>query len=428
MEQRIDHFTEFVESQTQLTESQRKWALLYVRRFLEFHEQKHPKNGDIAGSLSPFLARMRPSSEGWQVERAERAIGAFLRFQGATVPVQSKPSPPSHDEENQSDVQTQWNEASDTYVDRLRLFGRSRETEKNYRRWLSEFHAFLHAGGTPITIQDLDDTHVREFLTHLASHRRVAFSTQKQAFSALLFFYRHVLMREITSLDGAVRARRPRKLPVVLSRREIETIFQRLEQPYRLMAQIIYGGGLRLRECLSLRIQDVDVDERVVVVRSGKGDKDRMTLLSTSVTDDLRRHIQRVRALYDQDRRDEAPGVPLPTALSRKYPMAGVSWGWYWLFPAPRLSVDPRSGEAGRFHRYPSGLQRVFHRALADSEIAKHASVHTLRHSFATHLIESGYDIRTVQELLGHANVSTTMIYTHVATRNKLGVISPLDT
>ncbi len=197
---------------------------------------------------------------------------------------------------------------------------------------------------------------------------------------------------------------------------------------HKLMAMLIYGCGLRLQECLSLRIKDIDLEQHLVIVRAGKGDKDRRTVLPEVLKDDLICHISGVRTLYDQDRLKDLNGVYLPGALEKKYPNAGKKWGWFWLFPSKSLSIDPRSHMVRRHHVHPASLQKAFKIALSKTEIAKHVSVHTLRHSFATHLLETGYDIRTIQELLGHRNLQTTMIYTHVATRNILGVKSPLDT
>lgn len=214
---------------------------------------------------------------------------------------------------------------------------------------------------------------------------------------------------------------------IVLSREEIASIFCNMSGEYLLMCRIIYGGGLRLSECLELRIMDIDISGGSLTVRSGKGNKDRMTVLSRNLIPELQKQISRTRLLYEEDRRENRPGVPLPFALDQKYPNADKEWGWYWLFPSYRISVCPRTDRPGRYHIYPSSLQRAFHDALRKSGVPKHAGIHTLRHSFATHLIEDGYDIRSIQELLGHSDVSTTMIYTHVAKKNKLGIISPAD-
>ncbi|RMG04646.1 MAG: integron integrase, partial [Nitrospirae bacterium] len=218
-----------------------------------------------------------------------------------------------------------------------------------------------------------------------------------------------------------------RRLPVVLSKKEIQSIFDNLKGTHRLMAMLIYGCGLRLQECLNLRIKDIDLEKNLVIVRAGKGDKDRRTILPDTLKDALLQHISEIRRLYDEDRARGLPGVYLPGALERKYPNAGKEWAWFWLFPSKSLSVDPRTNTVRRHHIHAGTLQKAFKEAVRKAEIEKSASVHTLRHSFATHLLEDGYDIRTVQELLGHKSLNTTMIYTHVAKRNILGVKSPLD-
>jgi integron integrase len=257
--------------------------------------------------------------------------------------------------------------------------------------------------------------------------RKVAAATQKQAFNALLFLYRRVLGREVLGLETVIPSHIPRRLPVVLTKEEIRDVFRHLSGVHRLIAAVIYGGGLRLEECLCLRVKDVDFARNCLVIHAGKGDKDRETVLPERLACELQRHLLRVRALYDRDRRRALAGVWLPEALARKYAGAGKEWAWFWLFPSSKLSIDPESGIVRRFHLYPTTLQKAFQRAVARAGLVKRATVHTLRHSFATHLVEKGYDIRTIQELLGHADVSTTMIYTHVATKNKLGVASPLD-
>ncbi len=316
-----------------------------------------------------------------------------------------------------------WAELDARLVDTLRLRGRSYSTEQTYRGWLKRFGLFLE-WKSPETLTAED---VRQYLTSLAVNGRVAAATQQQAFNALLVVYRHIIHVDIDGLASAVRAQRKRRLPVVLSQPEISAILSMMSPLYRLMARLIYASGVRLAECLSIRVQDLDFPGGRLTVRGGKGDKDRLTLLPRTIHDELRVHLDQVRYLWQEDRRLNRPGVPLPRSLARKYPNAATEWNWFWIFPSPRLSVEPRSGDSLRFHRYATPLQKEFHSALRKADVYKNASVHTLRHSFATHLIEAGYDIRTVQELLGHNNVQTTMIYTHVAQKNTLGVINPLD-
>jgi integron integrase len=298
----------------------------------------------------------------------------------------------------------------------------SRHTEEAYTFWIRRFLAF-HGMRHP---DEMGSAEVARFLAHLAIRRRVSASTQNQAFSAVLFLYRDVLHRELTGLESVPRAKMPERVPIVLSREEVGQILTRLQGSLRLMAALLYGSGLRLLECARLRIKDIDFDRSELTVRDGKGQKDRITLLPAGLSEPLRRQISRVRRLHDQD---VAAGisVELPSALALKYPNASREWAWRWVFPALRTYRDSRSGERRRHHLHETVLQRAFHDAVRAAGLAKPASCHTLRHSFATHLLEAGYDIRTIQELLGHADVNTTMIYTHVLNRGGRGVLSPLD-
>ncbi len=252
-------------------------------------------------------------------------------------------------------------------------------------------------------------------------------STQNQALAALLFLYEGVLECKLPWMDGIERAKRPVKVPVVLTREEVRALLAQLEGTKWLMASLLYGGGLRLRECLKLRVKDVDFGYRQLVVRDGKGAKDRVTMLPDAVVQPLRDHLVRVRRLHERDLEAGYGEVELPFALERKYPRAGRDWGWQYVFPSVKLSADPRSGVIRRHHVYDSVLPRAIGAAARAAGIAKPVGCHVLRHSFATHLLEAGYDIRTVQELLGHQDVSTTMIYTHVLNKGGRGVTSPLD-
>ena len=299
----------------------------------------------------------------------------------------------------------------------------SRRTETAYLGWIRRFIAF-HGRRHP---RELNAEEVAQFLTHLAVEGHVAASTQNQALAALLFLYRQVLEAPLGPLPPAVRSKRPLRLPLVLSRQEIQSALGRMDGQPRLVAQLLYGSGLRLLEALRLRVKDIDFDRREILVRSGKGDKDRRTMLASSAAHELREHLQLVQDLFDKDRAEGIAGVAMPSALERKYPAASITWGWQWLFPGAALSIDPQDGVRRRPHLHESRVPRAVRQAVKQSSIPKPASCHTLRHSFATHLLESGYDIRTVQELLGHKEVSTTMIYTHVLNRGGLGVRSPAD-
>jgi integron integrase len=265
------------------------------------------------------------------------------------------------------------------------------------------------------------------FLTHLATHGKVSAQTQNQALHALLFLYKHLLAIDLPRVEGIEPAKTARHLPVVLSRDEVEGLLAALDGTPRLMALLLYGAGLRLLECCRLRIQDVDLARSQLTVRGGKGLKDRVTLLPTSVRVDLVQQLERVRAQHERDLANRAGWVELPFSLGRKYPNAGRSWGYQWLFPATRIYRCRETGELRRHHLHESVLQRAVKDAVRAAGIAKRASCHTLRHSFATHLLEDGYDMRTLQALLGHRDVSTTMIYTHVLDRGPGGVRSPAD-
>ncbi len=305
----------------------------------------------------------------------------------------------------------------------LRARHYSRRTEKAYLGWVRRYISF-NGGQSPT---DLAPSEISRFLTMLAVQGHVAASTQNQAFSALLFLYRDVLGIALEGLDEAVRAKRPVRLPQVLSLVEVRAVLNKLRGTTRTMAILMYGSGLRVLECARLRVKDIDFDRGEITVRDGKGQKDRVTVLPSKVADTLRAHVARVKALHDADLRIGAGRVALPDALARKYTRAAEEWGWQWVFPAARLYSDARTGERRRHHVHESVLQRAFRDAVRATGIAKPASCHTLRHSFATHLLEKGYDIRTIQELLGHSDVSTTMIYTHVLNRGGMGVQSPVD-
>jgi len=305
----------------------------------------------------------------------------------------------------------------------LRTRHYSRRTERSYLGWVRRFIIF-HRMRHPDDLGVLD---VRQFLSHLAMHGRVSASTQNQAFSAILFLFREVLGRRLAGLEETVRAKSPTRVPLVLSRDEVNLVLRHMHGTAWLMASLMYGAGLRLLECARLRVKDIDFARGEITVRDGKGGKDRRTVLPSRLVEPLRAHIERVERLHAGDLLAGRGSVELPTALALKYPGAVREWGWQWAFPARRFYRDPASGEIRRHHLHESVLQRAFKDAVRAVGLTKPATCHTLRHCFATHLLESGYDIRTIQELLGHSDVSTTMIYTHVLNRGGRGVRSPLD-
>jgi integron integrase len=306
---------------------------------------------------------------------------------------------------------------------RIRARHMSYRTEKTYLHWIRRFVRF-HERRHPRT---MGAPEVEEFLTSLAVRNQVSAATQNQALAAVLFLYRDVLEIKLPWLTEVVRAKRPQRLPVVLTRAEVVRVLERISGLEWLIASLLYGTGMRLGECVQLRIKDVDLVRREILIRDAKGQKDRVTMLPDSLVPHLKAQLEKAGSLYAKDRQECRPGVPLPFALKRKYPDAATSWAWYWVFPAPSFCIDPYSQALTRHHLYPQNVQRAVKLAIRAAGIEKPASTHTFRHSFATHLIEDGYDIRTVQELLGHADVKTTMIYTHVLNKGGRGVRSPLD-
>lgn len=311
----------------------------------------------------------------------------------------------------------------DQVREKLRAKRYSYRTEQQYIAWIRRF--IVHHGKKHPA--EMGAREVEQFLTFLAVKQNVAASTQNQALSAILFLYRHVLGVELPWLENLVRARAPARVPVVLSRQEVQNLLVHLDGRYHLIAQLMYGSGLRLMETLRLRVKDIDFEYSQIVVRDGKGRKDRVTVLPDGVVTSLQFHLAAVNEQHQRALRRGFAGVELPMALARKYPRAMKSWGWQYVFPAARASRDPRSGEVRRHHVQETGVQRAVRLAARDAGIHKPVGPHTLRHCFATHLLERGYDIRTVQELMGHSDVRTTQIYTHVMKKGAGAVKSPLD-
>ncbi|MBD3424636.1 MAG: integron integrase [Candidatus Latescibacteria bacterium] len=310
---------------------------------------------------------------------------------------------------------------------RIKVVLRSRHysvrTEKTYISWVKRFvhfHGLRHPA-------DMGAEEINKFLTYLAVKRNVSASTQNQALSALLFLYRHVLEIELGDLGNIIRARKPKRIPVVLTREEVRSIFKYMKGDKLLMAGLMYGAGLRLTECLRLRVKDIDFQANQIIVRDGKGFKDRVTILPEAYRNKLKIHLRNVRAIHKKDLSDGWGRVKMPYALNRKYPNAAAEWKWEWVFPQKNRWINPRDNKQGRHHIDSSIIQKMFRRAVKEAGIQKHATCHTLRHSFATHLLKSGYDIRTIQELLGHKDIKTTMIYTHVLNRGPAFVKSPAD-
>ncbi len=368
--------------------------------------------------------RWDPKERYWTVPHTDEDL-AHLQALFTGEPVEVEPSlralrTPHHQEPPPT-------ARSSKLLDRLREALRARHygrrTEQAYCYWVKRFICFRGVRDPA----EMAEPEVNLFLTHLAVKDRVSASTQTQALSGILFLYRHVLGREMGALDGLIRARKPRRLPVVMTKDEVRALVGELQGEYRLMAELMYGSGLRLMECLRLRIHDIDFGLHQITVRDGKGAKDRVTMLPQAVKGPLLEHLKRVGAIHQQDLQEGWGRADLPHALARKYPNAAAAQGWQYVFPAQHRWVNRHTGKEGRHHVHESAVQRVVKDAVRKAGMVKHATCHTFRHSFATHVLEDGYDIRTVQELLGHKDVKTTMIYTHVLNRGGRGVRSPVD-
>jgi integron integrase len=312
-------------------------------------------------------------------------------------------------------------------MDRLKQAVRARHysprTEEAYCYWVRRY-VYFHKVRNPAVMSEPE---INAFLTHLAVKERVSASTQTQALSAILFLYRHVLGLRVGDLRGVIRARHSRRLPVVMDRAEVQALLSRLSGDIKLMAGLMYGAGLRVSECLQLRVQEIDFSRGEILVRDGKGGKDRRTMLPAALTEPLAEHLKQVRAVHEGDLADGWGEVAMPSALDRKYPNAAKDWRWQWVFPQRKRWRNTRTGQEGRHHIDATVLQRKVKEAVRQAGITKHVGCHTFRHCFATHLLETGYDIRTIQELLGHRDVRTTMVYTHVLNKGGRGVRSPMD-
>jgi len=413
-------FENFVADRNLVPEKYRPFYLRWIRRFLqsEFNLQELAEKDKVVCFLDQL--ERDGSVEEWQVKQAEQAVKLYL---DVFLPEDGRGRPPV-DERGDSGVGLE--PAATKAVAEMRKLLRLRHyayrTEQTYMEWISRYLEY-------VTAQGLDwraSGSVRSFLSHLALKKSVASSTQNQALNALVFLFRETLGEDLDKLD-AVRARRGRRLPTVLSVDEVKRLLGQVEGTKGLMLRLTYGGGLRVSETIRLRVKDLDFENNLLFVRSGKGDKDRTTLLPESLKAELKDHLKMVKALHERDLKKGFGEVYLPGALDRKYPNAPGEFKWQYVFPAANLSVDPRSGKTRRHHVSEKVMQSALSKAVKAAEIYKHVTIHTLRHSFATHLLMAGTNIREVQELLGHKSLETTMIYTHVVKEMSVRPQSPLD-
>jgi integron integrase len=419
----LGRFGEYLLKSRTVPEKHAPYYVGWVRKYL--HRTPAKPGMAFEDVLSAFLDELEPQVQPWQLTQAERAVRLYFSRYGN--PSGAGTSVPQVKLDASGRVaRTEVLNATRSLI-RLRHYSRS--TELTYLGWMERFFQYLGevAPTAPGDGAEVTPQSVKDYLAHLAVAARVSAATQNQAFNSLLFMCREVLKMDLGDMSHSVRARHGKRLPVVFSTGEVKALFAHMAGTARLMAELIYGGGLRVLECCTLRVKDVDFDNCLLHIRQAKGDKDRSTLLPVSVMPALRGHLERVKALHDRDLADGYGEVALPGALSRKYPKAGKEWAWQFVFPSRTLSVDRQDGTVRRFHATDTAVQKAVKDAIRAAGIPKHASVHTLRHSFATSLLLHGVDIRQIQEYLGHARMETTMIYTHVVKDMRNPATSPLD-
>jgi integron integrase len=417
-------------------EQERFWLSIWVKRY-EKHLGTRPLTEGRVEDVTELLYRLaREGKRDWQIKQAAEALKIYAQkvagYSWSTpwvIPIPQEREPEIAVDQafdgrtDQGEPHSRFAGFIEEAMKTLRTLHYAARTEDTYLEWLRRFLVFTR----PRSREELSVEQVQEFLSYLAVVRKVSANTQNQALNAMVFVFREVLERDMGELGKVTRARERRRLPVVLTKTEVRRLLDQLEEPHRLMAELMYGTGLRLMECVRLRVKDVDFEALQVVVRNGKGDKDRITTLPVSLGERLKVQLATVRAGHERDLKNGVGETYLPEALVRKWPNAAKEWKWQYVFPSSRLSQDPESGRVRRHHAFENSLQKAVTSAAEQAQIDKRVSCHALRHSFATHLLEAGYDIRTVQELLGHSDVSTTMIYTHVLNRPGLAVRSPLD-
>jgi integron integrase len=421
----LPEFQKFIAQRKLAAENQIPFYANWASKFLQFSNSRQDKPLDLRIQMFLDVLKQDKKLQDWQFTQADNALKLYIHhFLAGNTSVLS-PATETAPENKYPDAQT----VQEKIREILRIKHYAYSTERTYIDWFLRFHAYL----TGVKNKDwetrgADETDVRDFLGHLAIKQRVSSSTQNQAFNALLFLFREVLKIDLHDLSKTVRAKRGPKLPAVLTQNEVLGLLEHLSGRELLLVHILYGTGMRLMEVARLRVQDIDFGLNSVIVRAGKGDKDRMTVLPDAVKNKLQEHLDAVKKIHEQDLAKGFGDAYLPDALERKYPNTVTEWRWQYVFPAASLSVDPRSGKVRRHHISPSSIQKAVAAAVRKAGIPKHATVHTLRHSFATHLLMNGVNIREVQELLGHKNVETTMIYTHVLRNMSKAPQSPLDT
>ncbi len=428
LEQRLTAYGNYLITQSLVSPGKEQYFVYWVRRY--FHAEASLNGRSWDEKLPQFIDQLagQPRIASWQLEQAEQAVRLYFQNYCKTQQAAVR----STGNSQKLPEQSQWFDADQTLAELkewMRIKHYAYKTEQSYMNWCKRFFYYSReckgvnqAGRISVTPELIKD-----YLAHLAIKDKVAKSTQNQAFSALLFVCRHILHIELKDMEKNLRSRVGKKLPVVLTPTEVQTVLGYLNGTTALMLKFIYSSGLRLTECTRMRVKDIDFSQNLLFVRSGKGDKDRSTVLATQIQPTLQEHLTKIRQLHEKDLKAGYGEVYIPGALGRKYPAACREWGWQYVFPSSRLSVDPRSKVIRRHHISEAAIQRAMKKAVSAAGIVKPASVHTLRHSFATHLLLNGVDLRQIQDYLGHKSVETTMIYTHVVKNLRNPAISPLD-
>jgi integron integrase len=419
----LPEFQSFLISRKLIPERKVRFYAYWVSRFLSFSNNNKDLSLDL--KVRKFLHHLKTQKKipDWQVNQANEAVHLYIgHFLNGDVSILNPNL--SLDRKSHYDISEILNKMRKA----IRIKHYSYRTEHSYIDWVKRFYDYaVSVKKKNLQTTGLDSSDVRDYLSYLALKKRVSASTQNQAFNALLFLFRNVLEIELGDLSKTIRAKRGLRLPVVFTVEEVQRLFEHTEAKYKLILQLLYGSGLRLMELVRLRVKDIDFGSGLIFVRSSKGDKDRSTILPESIKQQLYKHLEGVKKIHEKDLKAGYGEVYLPNGLERKYPNAAKEWGWQYVFPASKLSIDPRSGKIRRHHISEKSIQNAVKNAIKKAGIVKHASVHTLRHSFATHLLMDGVNIREIQNLLGHKNIETTMVYTHVLREMSNIPRSPLD-
>jgi integron integrase len=420
----LPDFQKYIVERKLAPENQIPYYAYWASKFINYSNRQQDKNLDLRRQMFLDSVKKDKKLQEWQITQADNAINLYINHFLSGNSAKLSPNTEVASDKKFPD----YKEVRKQIREVLRIKHYAYSTERTYTDWFQRFHDYLTVTKQKDwQEQGADETDVTDFLSHLATKQRVSSSTQNQAFNALLFLFREVLKVSLADLSNTVRAKRGPRVPSVLTQDEVRSLLAQLKEKDRLLIHILYGTGMRLMEVARLRVQDIDFGLNSITVRASKGDKDRITVMPETIQKPLREHLKSVKATHEKDLEKGFGEVYLPEALDRKYLQAAKEWGWQYVFPSLTLSVDPRSGKVRRHHISPSSIQKIVAEAVGKAGISKHATVHTLRHSFATHLLMDGVNIREVQELLGHKNVETTMIYTHVLRNMTNAPKSPLD-